>query len=87
MECSICLGKFNNNKNIKILNCGHQIHKKCLNNLINLNKEWSNKCPLCRKKINNKINNNLENEIESNISNNFPIHLLHLLLFNVIKKN
>tara|TARA_Y100000591_G_C21272821_1_gene423509 strand:+ start:85 stop:435 length:351 start_codon:yes stop_codon:yes gene_type:complete len=75
MECSICLEKLNknnnknnNNKNIEILNCGHQIHKKCLNNLIKINEEWSYKCPLCRNKF-NKINNKINHKINDNIDN------------------
>ena len=43
--CCICLEN-NDEKYIK-LECGHKIHKICLITLL----EYSNKCPMCRKKI------------------------------------
>jgi hypothetical protein len=42
--CCICL--IEDNKYIS-LDCGHKLHKSCLNKLL----EYNNKCPMCRKKI------------------------------------
>ena len=44
-ECIICLEKMIKGEHIKILNCGHIYHEKCIN-------EWYKKvkeCPICFK--------------------------------------
>ena len=45
MECSICLDPLDKNV-VKLNNCDHMFHKKCIKKLINANKYA--KCPLCR---------------------------------------
>ena len=57
-ECCICLDNLNNsNDNIKILRCGHVLHKNCKIKLQNSGCENSNKCPLCREIIDTTIEN------------------------------
>ena len=48
-ECSICFEKYENDSNIKITQCGHIFHSKCLDNYIS---SGNRVCPLCRGKIN-----------------------------------
>lgn len=45
MECSICLDPLDKNV-VKLDNCNHMFHKKCIQKLINTNSNA--KCPLCR---------------------------------------
>ena len=45
LECSICLDSLDKNV-VKLDNCDHMFHKKCIIKLINANKY--SKCPLCR---------------------------------------
>ncbi|TNV75968.1 hypothetical protein FGO68_gene15927 [Halteria grandinella] len=43
-ECTICMYEFERNQKIKVLNCTHSFHKKCI-------KPWfanANTCPCCR---------------------------------------
>lgn len=47
-DCAICIGKIKN-VNSCILKCGHKFHLDCILELHNHRKEFSNKCPLCRK--------------------------------------
>ena len=47
--CSICLEKFGDSDEIKILNCSHIYHKNCLGTWLNNN---NNNCPMCRAIIN-----------------------------------
>ena len=51
--CMICLERLVDDKpsQAKIVVCGHLSHWDCLSKLINGISEWSNKCPLCRRKI------------------------------------
>lgn len=45
--CSICLENFKNDDNVRLLQCHHVYHDKCI-------KEWferSSKCPLCNKNV------------------------------------
>lgn len=45
MTCCICLDNLEN-ETIKILNCKHQFHEKCINEV---KKKYKIVCPLCRK--------------------------------------
>jgi hypothetical protein len=51
--CIVCLERLGDDRSspAKILVCGHLSHWDCLSKLINGISEWSNKCPLCRRKI------------------------------------
>jgi hypothetical protein len=51
--CIVCLERLVDDRSspAKILVCGHLSHWDCLSKLINGISEWSNKCPLCRRKI------------------------------------
>jgi hypothetical protein len=51
--CIVCLERLvgDSSSPAKILVCGHLSHWDCLSKLINGISEWSNKCPLCRRKI------------------------------------
>lgn len=44
-ECIICLDPMIINDKVKILNCGHMYHLKCINDWIDKKKEVN--CPLC----------------------------------------
>lgn len=46
-ECSICLEKFKIPQKVKVLNCGHIFHFKCLYNWFVL----KTSCPNCRFKV------------------------------------
>ncbi len=50
-DCAICLDDYKLDDNILILNCNHNFHEKCIENLIP-NQNQDNLCPLCRKTIN-----------------------------------
>jgi hypothetical protein len=52
-ECCICMLKYCENDNVRILLCGHIFHNDCI---VSWLLEHSNKCPYCRK---NSIKNNL----------------------------
>lgn len=63
MTCCICLDNLEN-ETIKILNCKHQFHEKCINEV---KKKYKIVCPLCRKvtvEFGSKYNrfNNLKNK-------------------------
>ena len=45
MDCSICLDPLDKNV-VKLDNCNHMFHKKCIKKLISVNPHA--KCPLCR---------------------------------------
>lgn len=46
-ECTICLDKFLNNQDVRVLNCNHCFHKSCIDSwLLNILK-----CPLCRSSV------------------------------------
>ena len=55
-KCVICLDNFKTKKKLK---CGHEFCSKC----IAINLIYSNKCPLCRKKIKRKNIFNIINSI------------------------
>ena len=48
-ECCICLEYLNND--LKILQCGHKIHNRCILKMQNSKCPSKYKCPLCREKI------------------------------------
>ena len=57
--CSICSDDFEDNENLKILQCGHFYHTHCI-------KEWFKQkfiCPLCRFDLRNELNEELMNEV------------------------
>ena len=43
--CSICLENFNNDDEVRVLNCNHYYHDKCISKWF----ERNSKCPLCNK--------------------------------------
>lgn len=45
--CAICLSQIS--KNYYQTNCDHKFHKKCLDNLVKFNNDYS--CPICRNEI------------------------------------
>jgi hypothetical protein len=47
-KCSICMDCMDKDQYVTILNCDHTFHQECIETLM---KEYSNKCPLCRKDI------------------------------------
>lgn len=48
-DCSICFENLNiENGNFIKLRCKHEFHCECIFNLLITNKEYNNKCPLCR---------------------------------------
>ena len=47
-ECAICHESLT--RNVRILDCGHRFHKKCIEESL---RAGYNKCPLCRKVISN----------------------------------
>lgn len=47
-KCSICMDSMDKDHVVTILNCDHTFHQECIETLM---KEYSNKCPLCRKDI------------------------------------
>jgi hypothetical protein len=47
-KCSICMDSMDKDHVVTILNCEHTFHQECIETLM---KEYSNKCPLCRKDI------------------------------------
>jgi hypothetical protein len=49
-KCSICMDSMDKDMIVTILNCDHTFHQECIETLM---KEYSNKCPLCRKDIGN----------------------------------
>ena len=46
-ECIICLEQMLVDHKVKILDCGHMYHYRCINDWINKKKEIN--CPLCSK--------------------------------------
>ncbi len=50
-ECAICLDEYKLDDKILILNCNHNFHENCVENIIP-NQNQDNLCPLCRKTIN-----------------------------------
>jgi RING finger/CHY zinc finger protein 1 len=52
-DCSICLENLfrKNIKYLKILNCGHVLHKKCYSEMIKSNHVNNTLCPQCRREI------------------------------------
>lgn len=44
INCSICLDDYNEGDIIKLLNCSHEFHSKCLDEWLNINLS----CPICR---------------------------------------
>lgn len=49
-ECAICLEEYKIDDKIIILNCNHNFHENCIENLIP-NENKNSLCPLCRKTI------------------------------------
>tara|TARA_Y100000589_G_C26806199_1_gene487847 strand:+ start:342 stop:593 length:252 start_codon:yes stop_codon:yes gene_type:complete len=47
-DCKVCLENIENGSIIYDLKCNHKIHKECLDNWLNLNK---NTCPICKIKL------------------------------------
>jgi predicted transcriptional regulator len=44
-NCSVCRDEYNDNDEVKILNCEHVFHIDCIDNWL---KNYSHKCPCCR---------------------------------------
>lgn len=53
VECTVCCCKIDKNEYIRELPCGHQFHKKCVDEWLFVSLRDSDKinCPLCRRKI------------------------------------
>lgn len=78
------LPKENDEKNISLLECGHQFHTHCI-------KKWMKRkieCPLCRQKINPIYNKDdakmvwgVQNEIHNNRFSNISFNDLFILEF------
>lgn len=47
LKCSICLENYNNNEQLRLLDCNHHFHKKCCDDWLKINKT----CPMCRNNI------------------------------------
>ncbi|KAM0677356.1 hypothetical protein BDAP_002038 [Binucleata daphniae] len=47
-ECSVCIEDFKKNENVRLLDCSHFFHSKCVDKWF-LNE--SNQCPICRKDV------------------------------------
>lgn len=69
--------KVNLEKDISLLECGHQFHEECINEWMKKKKE----CPLCRQKINKKYNEDdaemiwgVQNEINNNIYEQYDLN-------------
>lgn len=48
-NCAICMTEIEKDKDNCSLECKHKFHLSCIFQLYNQDKEFSNKCPLCRK--------------------------------------
>ena len=46
----ICLDKYKMNDIVRVTNCKHIYHKECLDDWL---KNYSYKCPICRKELGN----------------------------------
>jgi len=46
-ECSICLATFDDSKEVRVTQCGHLFHSRCLENWLKLRRA----CPLCRQDV------------------------------------
>ncbi|KAJ8117429.1 hypothetical protein OPT61_g1367 [Boeremia exigua] len=51
--CAVCIDNIAHDQQdrMKIRACNHMIHEGCMSQLINGIDEWSNKCPVCRRRI------------------------------------
>ena len=84
-KCVICLDNFKTKKKI---NCGHEFCSKC----IAINLIYSNKCPLCRKKIKKKNKFNIINstsltrKINKTKNNDLEIHNIFKFFYKMIDK-
>ena len=45
--CAICMNDFDENENVRLLQCGHYFHANCVDQWL----ERSESCPLCRQSI------------------------------------
>lgn len=70
-ECCICLEYLNDD--LKILQCGHKIHKECNIKLNNSSCPSKYKCPICREII--KVKEKYD------VSNNIPLPIVQLFMF------
>ena len=60
-ECPLCLEDDTDETLIKLVRCKHQLHQKCLTQLLNCEDEnVSNRCPVCRDTLQEKVNPNLK---------------------------
>lgn len=50
-ECCICLGHYQNNEHVMVLQCGHVLHSSCYEYLLSSGDKVNLRCPLCRKII------------------------------------
>lgn len=67
-DCSICFNPlFQDKGNFLRLKCKHEFHFNCIFKLTQTEKEYSNKCPICRIQLFEKRNEQISKEVFLNI--------------------